>query len=83
MPLSIVEEPDTSQDTIIVAPLTRRLVVKASLSVGFGAAISPVMAQVITTRVTGSSPAIGRKYKRAAAEASWSQATRWLKEHGA
>jgi hypothetical protein len=42
-----------SQGTIIAAPLTRRLLVKASLSVGFCAAISPVMAQVITTPADG------------------------------
>jgi carboxymethylenebutenolidase len=53
MHLSIAEEPDMSQGTTIAAPLTRRLVVKASLSVGFCAAISPVMAQVITTTADG------------------------------
>jgi carboxymethylenebutenolidase len=42
-----------SQETVIAAPLTRRLLVKASLSVGFCAAISPVMAQVITTPADG------------------------------
>jgi carboxymethylenebutenolidase len=42
-----------SQGTIIAAPLTRRLLVKASLSVGFCAAISPVMAQVIATPADG------------------------------
>jgi hypothetical protein len=42
-----------SQETVIAAPLTRRLLVKASLSAGFCAAISPVMAQVITTPADG------------------------------
>ena len=42
-----------SQEAIIAAPLTRRLLVKASLSVGFCAAISPVLAQVITTPADG------------------------------
>lgn len=41
-----------SQETI-AGPLTRRLLVKASLGVGFCAAISPVMAQVITTPADG------------------------------
>jgi carboxymethylenebutenolidase len=40
-------------ETAINAPLTRRRLVKASLSVGFCAAISPVMAQVITTPADG------------------------------
>jgi carboxymethylenebutenolidase len=53
MLLSIVEEPDMSQETIIAAPLTRRLLVKASLGAGFCAAISPVMAQVVTTPADG------------------------------
>jgi carboxymethylenebutenolidase len=53
MLFSIAEAPDMSQETIIAAPLTRRLLVKASLSVGFCAAISPVMAQVITTPAEG------------------------------
>jgi carboxymethylenebutenolidase len=39
--------------TAIAPPLTRRLLVKASLTVGFCAAISPVMAQVITTSADG------------------------------
>ena len=42
-----------SDDIAMAAPLTRRLLVKASLSVGFCAAISPVMAQVITTPADG------------------------------
>jgi carboxymethylenebutenolidase len=41
------------EDIAIAAPLNRRLLVKASLSVGFCAAISPVMAQVITTPADG------------------------------
>jgi len=35
------------------SPLTRRLLVKASLSVGFCAAVSPVWAQVVTTSANG------------------------------
>jgi carboxymethylenebutenolidase len=42
-----------SQETLIAQQLTRRVLVKASLSVGFCAAISPVMAQVITTPADG------------------------------
>jgi carboxymethylenebutenolidase len=42
-----------SQDIAMAAPLTRRLLVKASLSLGFCAAIPPVMAQVITTSADG------------------------------
>jgi carboxymethylenebutenolidase len=42
-----------SQDIAMAAPLTRRLLVKASLSVGFCAAIPTVMAQVITTPADG------------------------------
>jgi carboxymethylenebutenolidase len=53
MLLSVVEEPDMSEETAIAAPVTRRLLVKAGLSVGFCAAISPVMAQVITTSADG------------------------------
>ena len=42
-----------SEDIAMAAPLTRRLLVKASLSVGFCAAIPTVMAQVITTPADG------------------------------
>ena len=42
-----------SDDIAMAAPLTRRLLVKASLSVGFCAAIPTVMAQVITTPADG------------------------------
>ena len=41
------------EETIVQPPLTRRGLVKASLSVGFCAAISPVLAQVITTPADG------------------------------
>jgi carboxymethylenebutenolidase len=42
-----------SEELAIAPSITRRLLVKASLSVGFCAAISPVMAQVITTPADG------------------------------
>jgi len=41
------------EETGTIAPLTRRGLVKASLSVGFCAAISPVLAQVVTTPADG------------------------------
>jgi carboxymethylenebutenolidase len=50
--LSIVEEPRMSEE-IVAVPLTRRRLVKASLGVGFCAAISPVIAQVTTTPADG------------------------------
>jgi carboxymethylenebutenolidase len=43
----------TMSDEIAVVPLTRRLLVKASLTAGFCAAIPPVMAQVIATSAEG------------------------------
>jgi carboxymethylenebutenolidase len=51
--LSIVEELRMSEEIVIAVPVTRRRLVKASLSVGFCAAISPLMAQVITTPAEG------------------------------
>jgi carboxymethylenebutenolidase len=42
-----------SEEIAVAPPLTRRLLVKASLSVGFCAAIPPVMAQVIATPADG------------------------------
>jgi hypothetical protein len=42
-----------SEETVITRPLTRRFLVKASLSAGFCAAISPVFAQVISTSAEG------------------------------
>jgi carboxymethylenebutenolidase len=42
-----------SEELAIAPSITRRLLVKASLSVGFCAAIAPVMAQVITTPADG------------------------------
>jgi carboxymethylenebutenolidase len=42
-----------SEELAIAPSITRRLLVKASLGVGFCAAISPVMAQVITTPADG------------------------------
>jgi carboxymethylenebutenolidase len=42
-----------SEETLIAPQFTRRVLVKASLSVGFCAAISPVLAQVITTPADG------------------------------
>jgi carboxymethylenebutenolidase len=42
-----------SEEIVIAVPVTRRRLVKASLSVGFCAAISPLMAQVITTPADG------------------------------
>ena len=42
-----------SEETLIAPGLTRRVVVKASLSVGFCAAVPPVMAQVIATPADG------------------------------
>ena len=41
------------EDAIIATPITRRRLVKASLSIGLCAAITPVMAQVITTSADG------------------------------
>jgi carboxymethylenebutenolidase len=48
-----VEATNMSEETALAPPLTRRFLVKASLSVGFCAAISPVMAQVIATPADG------------------------------
>jgi carboxymethylenebutenolidase len=42
-----------SEEVAIPPSITRRLLVKASLSVGFCAAIAPVMAQVVTTPADG------------------------------
>jgi carboxymethylenebutenolidase len=42
-----------SQETLIAPQLTRRVLVKASVSVGFCAAIPPVMAQAIATPADG------------------------------
>ena len=42
-----------SEETVIARPLDRRLLVKASLSAGFCAAISPVVSQVIATPADG------------------------------
>jgi carboxymethylenebutenolidase len=42
-----------SEETLLAPQLTRRVLVKASLSVGFCAAIPPVMAQVIATPADG------------------------------
>jgi hypothetical protein len=36
-----------------VAPLNRRVLVKASLTIGFCAAVTPVLAQVVTTSADG------------------------------
>jgi carboxymethylenebutenolidase len=47
------EKAPMPEDTIIATPITRRRLVKASLSIGFCAAITPVMAQVITTSADG------------------------------
>jgi hypothetical protein len=42
-----------SEEGLIAPQLTRRVLIKASLSVGFCAAIPPVMAQVIATPADG------------------------------
>jgi carboxymethylenebutenolidase len=50
---SIFETPLMFEESAAAAPLTRRLLVKASLSAGFCAAISPVVSQVIATPADG------------------------------